>query len=93
MGLMIPTAYSTFNNYFIKRRVLIMSLAQALKGIGLTIYPVVVQYLVEKFGFRGAALIVSAIHAHTIFGMMIMHPVEWHVKEIQVPVDETESCN
>lgn len=69
-----------------------MSLAQTLKGCVLMIYPLVVQYLVNKFGFRGAALLVSAIHAHTILGMMIMHPVEWHLKEIQVPVDETENC-
>lgn len=56
-------------------------------------YPIVVQWLVQEFSFRGAVLVVSAIHAHAFFGMLIMQPVEWHLKEIQLPIDETESCN
>lgn len=52
-----------------------MSVTQVLKGLMATTYPIVVRFLVEAYGFRGATAILAAIHAHTIFGMMLMHPI------------------
>lgn len=90
---MIPVAYTSFNHYFVKRRVFVMSLTQTLKGFCIMMYPIIVQLLVDQFGFRGAAAIVAAIHAHTIIGMIIMHPVEWHLKTVKVPIEEADSCS
>lgn len=56
-------------------------------------YPIVAQFLVERYGFRGAALILAAIHGHAFFGMMVMHPIEWHYKVVKIPIDEEEPCN
>lgn len=92
-GFMIPTAYTTFNAYFVKKRMFVMSLCQASKGIGIMAYPIMVQYLMDKYGFRGAAAVISAIHAHNIFAMICMHPVEWHCEIIKIPIEESTSCN
>lgn len=52
-----------------------MSLTQTLKGVGIMSYPIIVQLLVDKYGFRGAALIIASIHANTFFGMIVQHPI------------------
>lgn len=69
-----------------------MSLTQTLKGVGIMTYPIVVQFLMSNYGFRGTALILAAIHAHTLFGMIVMHPIEWHYKTVKIPIEEEEPC-
>lgn len=53
-------------------------------------YPIIVQFLQEKYGYRGTMLVLTAISAHTIFAMTVMHPIEWHLKTIKVPIEESE---
>ena len=55
-------------------------------------YPLMVQFLMEKYGFRGTMAIIAAINSHAIFGMLVMHPVDWHCKIVKVSVDEDEPC-
>lgn len=88
---MIPVAYTSFNAYFVQRRVAMMSIAQALIGVGSMIYPIMMQFLIEKYGFRGSMAILAAINSHSLLGMMVMHPVRWHYKINKIPIDETES--
>lgn len=92
-GLMIPVAYTTFNAYFVTRRVLMMSIAQALIGLGTMLYPIIVQLLMDLYGFRGAMAVLAAINGHAIFGMLTMHPVKWHQRRVLVPVaEEAAAC-
>lgn len=91
-GFMIPVAYTSFNSYFVKQRVAMMSIAQALIGVGSMIYPILMQFLIETYGFRGSMAILAAINSHSIVGMMVMHPVKWHYKINKIPIDETKSC-
>lgn len=81
-----------FNHYFIKKRVFMMGITQALKGVGIMGYPILVQFLMERYGFRGTMAVIAAINAHAILGMLVMHPIEWHYKVIKIPVDEDEPC-
>lgn len=83
-GLMIPAAYTTFNAYFVEKRVMMMSIAQTLIGVGTMIYPIMVQILMDNFGFRGCMAVIAAINAHAIFGMLVLHPVQWHMKTIRI---------
>ncbi|KAH8398043.1 hypothetical protein KR222_011561, partial [Zaprionus bogoriensis] len=87
-GLILPTAYTTFNNYFVKNRVMWMGFAQALIGVGSMLYPIGMQKLLEWYGFRGCLLIVAGINAHAVLGMLLMQPVEWHMR--RVPIVEQE---
>ncbi|KAH8300627.1 hypothetical protein KR044_012275 [Drosophila immigrans] len=87
-GLCIPTCYTTFNNYFVLNRVMWMGFAQTLIGLGAMVYPIAMQKLLEWYGFRGCLLILTGINAHAVLGMLLMQPVEWHMK--RVPIDEEE---
>lgn len=69
-----------------------MSVAQSLIGVGTMVYPIVVQILMDAYGFRGTMAVLAAINAHAIFGMLVMHPIEWHYKYIKIPVDELKPC-
>ncbi|XP_017156632.1 monocarboxylate transporter 7 isoform X2 [Drosophila miranda] len=87
-GLMVPTCYTTFNHYFVKNRVMWMSFAQTLIGLGSMLYPIVMQKLMQWYGFRGCLLILTGLNAHAVLGMLVMHPVEWHMR--RVPLSEEE---
>ncbi|GAB0097094.1 uncharacterized protein DMENIID0001_126920 [Sergentomyia squamirostris] len=85
-GLIIPSAYTTFNLYFEEKRVFMMSIAQTIIGVGSMVYPIVIQWLMDTYGFRGCMVIMAALNGHAIVGMLVMHPVEWHMKK--VPIDQ-----
>lgn len=92
VGLMLSCAYTTFNHYFVEKRVFMLSVAKSLMGVGVMMYPILVQALMDSFGFRGAMAILAAINAHAILGMVVMHPIKWHYKVIKIPIHETEPC-
>lgn len=81
-GLMIAASYTTFNAYFVTKRIRMMSVAQSLYGMAAMAYPLFVHYFMEEFGYRGFMAIRAGFHGHVIFGMLAMHPVEWHMKEV-----------
>ncbi|XP_017110955.1 uncharacterized protein LOC108134941 [Drosophila elegans] len=87
-GLIVPTCYTTFNHYFVKNRVMWMSFAQTLIGLGAMLYPIVMQKLMQWYGFRGCLLILTGLNAHAILGMLVMHPVEWHMRRVPITPDE-----
>ncbi|CAD6995604.1 unnamed protein product [Ceratitis capitata] len=87
-GLIVPTSYTTFNNYFVKKRVMWMSFAQSLIGLGTMFYPVGMQMLMELYGFRGCLLVLAAINSHAILGMLLMQPVEWHMRKTSAQTDQ-----
>ncbi|XP_054747128.1 monocarboxylate transporter 9 [Anastrepha obliqua] len=91
-GLIVPTSYTTFNNYFVKKRVMWMSFAQSLIGLGTMFYPVGMQKLMDLYGFRGCLLVLAAINSHAILGMLLMQPVEWHMRNSHVPGDQQMSA-
>lgn len=59
-----------------------MSVAQTIFGLGTSAYPFFVQFFMDKYGYRGFMAIRASIHGHLIFGMLAMHPVEWHMKKV-----------
>lgn len=89
-GFIIPVAYTTFNSYFVERRVFVMSIAQTLIGFGTMVYPIIIQKLMDLYGFRGCMAVMAAINGHAILGMLVMHPVSWHLKKVLIS-DEYES--
>ncbi|KAH8354772.1 hypothetical protein KR084_007332, partial [Drosophila pseudotakahashii] len=89
-GLMVPTCYTTFNHYFVKNRVMWMSFAQTLIGLGAMLYPIVMQKLMQWYGFRGCLLILTGLNAHAVLGMLVMHPVEWHMRRVPINAEQAE---
>ncbi|XP_050084066.1 monocarboxylate transporter 12 [Anopheles aquasalis] len=89
-GLMIPVSYTTFNAYFVERRVVMMSVAQTLIGLGTMFYPIFIQRSMDAFGFRGCMAVLAAVNSHTLVAMLVMHPVEWHLRRVPLKPDEVE---
>lgn len=80
---MISASYTTFNAYFVKKRIMMMSVAQSIFGLGTMAYPIFVQYFMNEYGYRGFMAIRAGVHGHVIFGMLVMHPVAWHMKKVK----------
>lgn len=87
-GFIVPTSYTTFNNYFVKNRVMWMSFAQSLIGVGTMVYPVLMQRFLDWYGFRGCLTVLAAINSHAVLGMLLMQPVEWHMRRVPIEPDE-----
>ncbi|KAM7350408.1 monocarboxylate transporter 9 [Cochliomyia hominivorax] len=92
-GLMVPTSYTTFNNYFVKKRIMWMSFAQSLIGVGSMFYPVLMQKLLEAYGFRGCLMVLAAINGHAVLGMLLMQPVEWHMRKVPIEDEEIQGTD
>ncbi|XP_053696195.1 monocarboxylate transporter 7 [Sabethes cyaneus] len=89
-GLMIPVSYTTFNAYFVEKRVVMMSVSQTLIGLGTMFYPIFIQKTMEAYGFRGCMAVLAAVNSHTLVAMLVMHPVEWHMKKVELEAEEIQ---
>ncbi|CAH0727537.1 unnamed protein product, partial [Brenthis ino] len=79
MGLLIPVSYTSFNSYFTRKKVLYLSLCKASIGLITMVYPLFIKFTITEYGFRGTLAILCAISAHSIFGALVMHPVQWYM--------------
>lgn len=89
-GLIVPTSYTKFNDYFVKKRIMWMSFSQSLIGLGSMFYPVLMQKLLEWYGFRGCLMVLAAINSHAVLGMLLMQPVEWHMRVVTCEDEEMQ---
>lgn len=87
-GFMLSASYTMFNIYFIEKRVMMMSYAQSFFGLGSMALPILVNFLLNEYGFRGCMAIIAALNAHVIFAMLLMHPLEWHF----IITEEISNC-
>lgn len=67
-----------------------MGLMQALVGVGAMVYPLIIEYLMSNFGFRGSLYVIAGINGNVIVGMLVMHPVTWHMKRPEEPEPDEE---
>ncbi|XP_053656302.2 monocarboxylate transporter 2 [Cherax quadricarinatus] len=72
--------YIVLPNYFKRRRG--RANAFMIGGIctGQMLGPPLVTYLQEKYGFKGATLIIAAIMLNACAASAVFHPVEWHTE-------------
>lgn len=89
-GLVMPAMYTTFIKYFVKKRVMMMSLVGALQGIAAVGMPLFMEMLLKEYGFRGCMAILAALNLHVLLGTITLHPVEWHQdKSTKISRDES----
>ncbi|CAH4031043.1 unnamed protein product [Pieris brassicae] len=90
LGFIQNASFVAINSYFKLKKSIAVGIAMTGTGIGQTLMPHVVRYLLESYGFRGACLLLSAMSLHGICGTLLIQPVEWHMKKIEeeVVVDE-----
>ncbi|XP_052738982.1 monocarboxylate transporter 13 [Bicyclus anynana] len=83
-GIIINLTFTVLNNYFVIKRLFAVSLAQTVAAAFGFVTPGLVKWAIEVYGFRGCILLITGVCMHTIFAMMLMQPVEWHMKKVEV---------
>lgn len=91
LGFIQNSSFVAINSYFKLKKSRAVGLANVGTGVGQTLMPHLVRYLLENYGFRGACLLLSSLSLHGIAGCMLIQPVERHMKKVleNVTVDET----
>lgn len=84
LGLMVPAALTSFNHYFFRRRTFAMGVTQVITGIGCMILPIILQKLMEIYGFRGTQMIISAISLHSLLCAAVQTPAALHMRRKKV---------
>ncbi|RXG51361.1 Monocarboxylate transporter 14, partial [Armadillidium vulgare] len=75
--------------YFEKHRGLALGITTTANVISVFLAPIVANYLLENYGYRGGSIIFSAIILNQCVGGSLYHPVEWHMKPEEIdPVTE-----
>ncbi|XP_024940740.1 uncharacterized protein LOC107267625 isoform X2 [Cephus cinctus] len=80
LGVMITVCNINFNAYFVKKRATVMTVTQVIIGIGSIAYPIFIEKSMRVYGFRGTSALIGALSLNCIAAMLVMHPVEWHMK-------------
>jgi hypothetical protein len=70
-----------------------MGVAQVIAGIGTMILPIILQKLIEKYGFRGTQAIISAISLHSLLCAAVQRPVEKHQKHSKPVTVFRQECD
>jgi len=86
LGLMVPAAFTSFNYYFVRRRTFAMAVTQMIIGVAAMVVPLMIQMLLEEYGFRGTQAIIAAFSLHAMLGMVVQQNVKYHAKRRRVPI-------
>ena len=78
-ALAYTPGYIIVGEYFEKRKALAMSLATFASGLG-AMFPPVMLYLFEQYGYSGALLIIAAISLHCCVGGILYRPLSDNFK-------------
>ncbi|XP_028156210.1 monocarboxylate transporter 9-like [Ostrinia furnacalis] len=90
LGFIQNSSFVAINSYFKLRKSRAVGLANVGTGVGQTVMPHLVRYLLEGYGFKGACLLLSSLSLHGIAGTLLIQPVEWHMKKVEVEVEVDE---
>lgn len=82
-GLSVKASLFVVNQYFDKRRGLATGAHYSGAAVSRLIFPVIIQSLLDEYGYSGTILIWGAILAHILVAASLFQPPEWH--RIHVP--------
>ncbi|XP_070578307.1 monocarboxylate transporter 12-like [Ptychodera flava] len=78
LGPCYVACFASLGRYFKKRYTIANGIALAGVGLSTFVLPPLCQLLIDKYGWRGALLIVSALTAHLCVGAALLRPI--HLK-------------
>lgn len=87
-GLSFPPTVYIVTSYFVRLRGLANGICISGSAFGSIILPPILRYLLEKYGYRGAVLIMGAITLNTWVAAIFYEPVENHLKRVPKKVVE-----
>ncbi|XP_058456988.1 monocarboxylate transporter 12 [Malaya genurostris] len=82
LGLIQSATFVAINSYFRNNKGKAVGLALAGTGLGQILMPLLVQYLLDNFDFRGATLIIGGLAFNGVVGATLLQPISWHMKSI-----------
>ncbi|XP_055603840.1 monocarboxylate transporter 12-B [Uranotaenia lowii] len=90
LGLIQSSTFVAINSYFRYSKGKAVGLALAGTGAGQILMPLLVQFLLDNYDFRGATLIIGGLAFNGVVGASLLQPVEWHVKQASENVAENQ---
>nr|XP_049692529.1 monocarboxylate transporter 6 [Helicoverpa armigera] len=85
LGVLYNLACTVVNDYFVERRILIMSFVQTATGVNAMVAPMFVRWSMEQYGSKGTLLLIAGLSLHNFVAVLLMQPVRWHMKKVEVP--------
>ncbi|XP_055628261.1 monocarboxylate transporter 12-B [Toxorhynchites rutilus septentrionalis] len=79
LGLIQSSTFVAINSYFRFNKGKAVGFALAGTGIGQILMPLLVQYLLDLYDFRGTTLIIGGLAFNGVVGSLLLQPVEWHM--------------
>ncbi|KAG7294952.1 hypothetical protein JYU34_003743 [Plutella xylostella] len=91
LGFIQNSSFVSINLYFKLKKSRAVGLANVGTGVGQSLMPHVVRYLLDNYGFQGACIILGGLSLNGICGTLLLQPIEWHMKKVEedVVVDES----
>ncbi|XP_049832402.1 monocarboxylate transporter 1-like [Schistocerca gregaria] len=79
-GLVSPSSFLVVKTYFLKARGRAVGMSMAGGNVGQMAMPHLVSFLLERYGFSGALLVLGGVTMHGPMGGLFFHPLEWHAE-------------
>ncbi|KAM3967845.1 monocarboxylate transporter 7 [Aphomia sociella] len=83
-GIMYNLTYTIINDYFVEKRLLIISISQTAVAITCMFTPKLVEALMALYGNLGCLMLASAVSMQLFVAVVLMQPVKWHMKKIML---------
>lgn len=80
-GILLPTCFSSLSLYFKKRKNFVVCTSLTVLTATATTYPSLTAYSMSNYGFRGTLAILSALSLNLYVSVLLLQPVEWHMKK------------
>lgn len=91
-GLSFPPTVYIVTSYFVRLRGLANGICISGSAFGSIILPPILRFLLEKYGYRGAILIMGGITLNTWVAALFYEPVEDHMKRVYKESPEQNDC-
>ncbi|CAH0592710.1 unnamed protein product [Chrysodeixis includens] len=82
-GFAYNLSCTIINDYFVKKRLLAISLAHSAIAAINMLGPPLLKWSLNEFGFRGTVLLMSGLSIHNFIAVALMHPVSLHMKRVE----------
>lgn len=82
MGLCSSSFPLAINTYFKVKRTKAFGIAVTIAGLGPIIFPLLVSFLLSRYGASNTCFIVAGLSLHIFIAASLLQPVKYHMKNV-----------